>query len=601
MMGFRFILFLCLTLAVPVRAEQAVAKGFIVPPVMFRVGAFGPPCTHATLSAAINAASGSGTTVIRLANNQVYNSINENISGKNLTIEGGFVDCAAPTPQADTRTTLTGAIGSSDSVLEIIGGANERTIVLRDLEIEGGESDADGGGGVEIDGNAIVTFDNLLIAQNLSNNGGGVHVSGAANPVELRFVGGTESLNFNSAALLQNQASGNGGGLYCEQATVRVDGVLRSWLNTAAGRGGGVFLDDCSLTVGQLGADEARLNFMTNQAHSGGGLWAQAGSLVVLRGVRHEFDLNRARDAGGGIVLTGALTAMYADRTSVHMNRVHNENIPMVDIIAHAFGGGLYVANGAEADFDDGLAQSCPMPFDIIGENENEPTCVRFRGNEARTDNPAGTSAGGAIYVNNAELRVRQARLVANASDVGTAVHAAGDATEVLLESVIVDHNSPGDYALSFSAGADATVAFATFNDASDGPYSIQVRDTGTTLGLHASVITDLNHAGVEIDSEATVQVSCLIASLAATVPAIAVPSSGDFVALFDGDYRPSPNSQLIDRCNDTPYAPTSRDVRGVARPVDDPGRTNNPGVYDVGAFERQPDHVFADSFEGDP
>jgi hypothetical protein len=600
MAGYRYAALVALGLLDPARAVPFDDKGFIVPPVMYRVGAFGPPCTHATLSAAIAAASSSGTTVIRLANNQVYNSVNENIVDKNLTIEGGFVDCAANTPQANTRTTLTGAVGSNDSVFEIVGGVDERAVVLRDLEIVGGEADADGGGGVEIDGHALVTFDNLLIAQNRSGNGGGVHVSGAVHPVELRFVGGIESLNLDSAGLLQNEAGTHGGGLYCEQATVRVVGVLRAWLNTATGRGGGVYLDDCNLTVGELGPDEARLSFMTNEAHSGGGLWAQAGSLVTLRGVRHEFDLNRAREAGGGIGLTGALTAMYADRTSVLMNRVHNENVAGVDTNPNAFGGGVYVADDALADFDDGLAQSCPMPFIIPGEPGNEPVCVRFRGNEALTDNPSGVSVGGAIYAGNAELNVRQARLVANSSDLGTAVYAAGGSTEVLLESVIVDHNVPGAFALSFTNGAAATVAFATLSDASD-EASIRVRDSGTTLGFHASVIADLNHPGVEIDSEALVQVSCIVASLAASVPTIAQPQSSDFVGLFDDDYRPSPGSRLIDRCDDTPYAPSSRDVRGVARPVDDPARANDPGVFDVGAYERQPDPVFADSFEGDP
>lgn len=581
---------LALLPATPTRAAGAAAgadpDGIIVPPVVFRVGAFGAPCTHATLPAAIAAASTSGTTEIRLADNQVYNAVNVNIVAKNVTIVGGYVDCAAAAPSDGARTSLIGAPGADDSVIEVVGGESERSILLRNLELEGGEPDADGGGGLEVDGSAVVTLDNVLIAGNASTDGGGVHLSGATNPVELRVAGAASFVGSPG-----NTASDDGGGIYCEQASIRVDASLDVAGNVAEGAGGGFYLDDCDLVVGALGADTVNLEVVVNEALNGGGLWAGNGSLVSWRGERHLFVSNRATQSGGGMAVSGVLTSAFVDSAHFLGNSVVND---LGFLGASAYGGAVHVGGGALADFDGGVPQPCQPP------RQQARACVWFSANRAETLAALGSAHGGAIYVGNGEVRARQARFSANEAETGSAVWASGPATIARFESVIAEANSPGQHAFEFLGGVDATLAYATLVDASD-DEAIRVTGAGTALGLHASVIYGGPVAGVEFDGSATIVVSCLLGAPGSAVPTIDNVFNTDFVDTDTSDYRPSASSRLIDRCTDVPYAPTSRDAIGVLRPVDDPDQADDPGVYDVGAYERLPDLLFADSYETAP
>lgn len=580
-------------------------------PSVFRVGAFGAPCTHATLQAALADATNPFGTEIRLADNQVYNGININIIGKDLSIIGGYTDCSASRPTTGVRTVLSGSVGSGDSVIEIVGGATRREVLLRNLEIRGGEADADGGGGVEIDGNAIVTFDFLKIVDNVSGNGGGVHVSGVAQPVELRILGGTTYIGFYGDG---NIADGHGGGLYCEHASIHGEANLALYSNQATSDGGGAFFDDCSFALvppPQIGAVSTSLFYVNyNSASNGGGLWAQNGSQLVLHYATHSLSGNDAIDLdgaarGGGIGITGAATSLYAQRIRFAYNLA---DATAILIGSSAIGGGLYVGDHAQAVLDGGTSPACR---DYVSNQFDG--CVLFQNNSANAQQGAGPALphafGGGVYVGGgSSLVLRRAQFERNYVQVdddsgyGSAGYANGTGTQFLLESAIVHHNYPDDAmapemaAWVFTGGVDATLAFATLADASNGP-AIQVSGAGTVLALHASALFANPPDDVVFDDQATVQVSCLLGSPFTTVPTIGNLVSTDFVDAVAGDFRPRAHSALIDRCNNTPYAPTSLDMLGYARPLDDPGEPNSPGLFDVGAYER-PDYIFVDGFQ---
>ena len=155
------------------------------------------------------------------------------------------------------------------------------------------------GGAIEVG-----TGDLLLDTSTLSNNavtgppgnGGGLHVTGAAN------VAVVDSL------VTGNFAAAEGGGLWnSATGTMSVDGTFITF-NTASGDdatngGGGLFNDGGTLTV--FGG-EISDNLATGVSGSGGGLFSVDGD-VTLTDV--FFDFNSANRAGGGIeIIAGSLT-----------------------------------------------------------------------------------------------------------------------------------------------------------------------------------------------------------------------------------------------------------------------------------------------------
>ncbi|MCB1601840.1 MAG: hypothetical protein KDI66_17590, partial [Xanthomonadales bacterium] len=96
-------------------------------------------CTHTDLALAISQAqSNPGTDFIHIARNQSYSAVALNISNQSVWLIGGYSDCADTVPSG--RTTLNGAGGAADSVIEILAGdGSVRDVYLQNLAITGGE------------------------------------------------------------------------------------------------------------------------------------------------------------------------------------------------------------------------------------------------------------------------------------------------------------------------------------------------------------------------------------------------------------------------------------------------------------------------------
>ncbi|MEO6690297.1 MAG: hypothetical protein ABIS07_12520, partial [Dokdonella sp.] len=104
----------------------------------YTVGA-GTGCTHATIAAALASAEASaGADTIRVTRSGTY--AQQAISfttGQDLTLTGGYADCATQTQDA-TYTTIDGAGGAHAPVMTITGNTGS-SIHLRKLTISGGD------------------------------------------------------------------------------------------------------------------------------------------------------------------------------------------------------------------------------------------------------------------------------------------------------------------------------------------------------------------------------------------------------------------------------------------------------------------------------
>jgi predicted outer membrane repeat protein len=566
---------------------HAADKGLVILPTVYRVGASGPPCTHATLAAALAAAPAQGVTIIRLADNQAYTGVNVNFSARNITIEGGYADCAATTSTGN-RTVLNGGAAAADSVIEIASGSTAREVELRHLEIRGGTEDADGGGGLQVEGETQLTLVNVRFRNNASTT---------ADPVELHLPPGGAT---GAVVISDNSASGDGGGIFCDGAQIRVDGTLQVSSNAASdasGGGGGMALSDCALTVGQPGSDPAELLLSNNTASSGGGLRADDGSTLLLRGARTDFINNRARNAGGGFAVSGTGTLLVASSLYMSVNHVSaNGGSPA--------GGAISVGSGAEVTISQDIepCRTLALPptraCNTIRNSYVESTfgfgfgalgaAIAVRGSLDTHLTLAQTYLGGNHFVENGDLAEGSA-LYAENSGMGT--------TRVELESVIIDGNTGGGAELVLGEGADAELGFTSINVSAEGDPAIRT-EAGAVVELHGTA--SLADTLIDASAGGTVSGSCnFLAPGDDSLASVGVTALSDFVDAGNGDLRPLAGATTLDRCSDEQFAPQYPDALGRERPVDVPELPNSPGPFDAGAYEFVPEPVFSDGFEG--
>lgn len=181
-----------------------------------------------------------------------------------VAIYGGFTGVETLRDQRDweaNQTILSGEIGGPDAddncyhVLSTNGLYNTgRTAVLDGFIIrDGGVANPPtkywGGGIFSLD--AILNLANLVITENIADDGGGLYING-----------GTVTLE--NVLFVRNMAIDDGGGVYTNNTDSRFNNVV-FLLNYAQDAGGGMAVAYSSLTI-------TNTSFLQNQARSGGGL-----------------------------------------------------------------------------------------------------------------------------------------------------------------------------------------------------------------------------------------------------------------------------------------------------------------------------------------
>ena len=592
------------------------------------VGSAGDGCDYTSLQAAINAVPATAIARINLANTGNYFGGTYLIQDKSVRIVGGYDSCSAGVP---TGTTTLNA-NSNGRVFHIIGSANPSATVLENLIITNGSGDNEGGGGIRIEGRPGL-LGVRLINTSLNNNqsavdGGAIKVVATDEqapdglyPTLLELANTAQDNNSISGqtVITQNSAERDGGGIACRSSstqfaspTVRIDrGFL---LNNSAGRdGGGISSVGCSLRL-YLASPTVIGGLMGNAAGRNGGGLSQEGSLALIYGgVQADYGYsgyasmirnNSAIESGGGIY--------------VHDGTVQARSI-IVDGNKARRGAGLASYHGAFVNLIGESGQTCAEPANALA---GFALCNRIQNNEITLSGEQNNPGGAAWYVHLGQSRLDIDRtLITGNFQAPIASGGAGVRPsvgfirygQVNITNSVLSGNSMGQHLISMVNFSSLDIRYSTIADNSD---LNRVIDLDSSTELHVYIGSSIIHQpGAQIFVapdyvEGSRQMRCVIghqdsSELDVTTLAFYSQIDPEFADPANGDFRPGPNSPAIDYCDDFDIdSNTTLDFahqpRGLGWPDPITAAPNRipDGVYDLGAWELQPDRLFRDRFE---
>lgn len=549
------------------------------------------------INAAANDANGADTTIIRVADSGAYGGRGYNINFANdqdLSIVGGYASCDSDDPSG--RTTLD-AGGAPDSVIEIgPGGAQQRAVELSNLVLAGGTDDPDDGGGLEIDELNFVALSNVVIENNGSEYGGGIHIDG--NGIE----GDTSLWILDRTFVRGNAAAVDGGGVYCEdRALVLMDDFTSVNDNQADRDGGGLFLLGCDATLFTSFPGGIYENVA---GRHGGGIASQGGTVSVRGNGEFVFgnpaepaavDNNRSGQNGGGIY-----AVFDATLNLVNAIVVGND----AGVSATGLGGGVYMSfatalnvlrSVAAADCHDPVRCS-EISFNTAdgggGVWSSGPATVDI--SQTFFENNAADGSGTALMVNNngggpsdrAAVRLEGNVIAGNDADrtqptnaIQTVLEFQSNADVTLIHNTIADNivGSAGHLIGGFD-NLDIRAYANIFWESQGGVFSVQPWDADTVGQVYCAVAFETSD--LPPDNTAVIDAD----------PRFRDPDSGD--------YHLIPNSPALDFCDQDGYTPAHGDMDDQTRANDWPFVANGRGPYDLGADESFDPTLFADGFE---
>lgn len=551
-----------------------------------------PECDYTTIQAAVDAwaaAPSSDAITIVISNTQSYPAsaitIPTPVASTGLELRGDMPGCRLGAPSG--HVVLDGAGNSGEPVVSIDGavaGDDRRfNITLGPaLEITGGHV-AGNGGGLRLRGNAVATLFEAIVHDNSAVNGGGVSVEAtAAGAPHLVMVG-----NQQAATIRDNAASQDGGGMYCSDATTYCDRYCLIAGNTAGRNGGGVAQQSCETGIypsKSSGENDPNVGLRENTAvGDGGGAWASGGYFSVVGSPPLKpapVVGNTAGGNGGGLYFTNA-SAFSNTQTGVQFD----------DNQADGDGGALFTDSG----------------FLQIGAGFTWSGCKVFDGCPRFLRNHAGGSGGAIALSGSAKGLVSDTMFSDNDATHASVIQAsiAGTGLSLTNTQIAGNHGAPE---LLRSAGGYIDLRYVTIADNGGDDDTLIRFDAPGSFGATNSVLYDLEGAasGVVViaPTGTTFHVDCTLVGddsgldgVTGVTNLIVADPQWDTSGLYPvGLYVPGPDSPAVDACGPGPG--NIPDFLGNARPQD-LAKPDGAGMYDMGAVERLPDHLFGDGFEG--
>lgn len=569
---------------------------------IYSVGGTG--CTHPSVQAAVAAAAANagGPHVIRLPEStfSAFAGVVVSNPQADITIEGGYANCAASAPQAGARTTLD-ANDAARHIRITNTAATPRRLTLRQLVLDRGSADI--GGAIRADGRVVVVLDaDTSVRRSSAQRGGGIAIGIAGSGEAELHVQGGSSVRANSAS----DADTGGGGIFAGAYARVVLGPSTIEQNAAAGHGGGIHLAGPAGGGLVVTPGEGTVSISNNRAHvgrpavaggggEGGGIYAFRRDIVVdaPQGAtnRHGFVLagNRAYSGGG-------VAARNDDQAGSEPN-LSFANTAFALNEAHDVGGALF-ANG-RVWVAIGHASTAPCPaFWLVGYTWS---CSTFLGNEAGA--VGAEAAAGAIHFRmgsapSSLLTVTRTEFRGNASAGSVATILSY--TDTLGGTTLVERSTfSGNTAQSVDSTGSRALASITgslvtrfrYNTVLDNDVQNLLRTQN--IDLQGSILwapsATANFAGA---APTVVHNDCLVTRLGDQIPGF-----GDPARVFALDpridpalYRPAPASPAIDACDGLGFAPGEDHYR-TAPFADTPGVPDRfgdaAGRHDLGAVER--------------
>jgi len=522
-----------------------------------------------------------------------------------IAIRGGYDSCAdarndlVTDPSARTRLRADGAV--SMLLRQSPASLTPTPVVLERLDLRQPVPPATPDAAIRAE-----SIDLQLIRSSIDgfagNAGGAIRVvSGRVHLVEAR--------------LAANHAF-TGGGILCINGAVMIDG--RSLLQgNRAERGGAVFADGCELVV------EARpeahppglLNhgLIANEAvDAGGALFVRNGQLRIQGGPHCEASSpvnclaslalvrdNRAGNAGGGIVLSGAASAL------LRFVELHGNRAPE--------GGGIKLRDSAALAIGEGALPPGQRPG-----CENLGFCQRISGNgpDSILLSP-GSRGGGAIRASGGQVHVLNTWFENNYADIGNVVLAESGATVLLEQSIIRQWNAPDPEITQWlpdtrsvlhARGAELALRQMTLlrehgNSVDVGQPTLIRGENGSDVAVDNSIALGWGWSELHFDIEPErASGACNLvnqANLPLPFQASAIFIPAQEPSLFDPDapFSPSATSGARDRCPQHPGLDLALDIHGRSRvQLLNPTAAATP--LDIGAVEASGPLLFSNGFE---
>ena len=566
------------TASMPVAAGQLLA--------VYRVGA-GAGCGYATVQGALDAARlAAGPAVVRIARNRGYTAQALEIADSDhVELAGGYDDCLDTSPSE--RTVLDGSGGAAASVVTVTGNGE---VVLRRLEITGGDAGTGDGGGLRVLGNGEVVVSDTLIHYNSAARGGGIFADAA--PFQLlqrvRLVD-TSAVQFNGASF--------GGGVYVTLSSFESE-RSRICCNLVSDSGAAIF----ATRSARVRLDRTLVD-QNEAALDGGGLHASGGATVAFFGRgpgTASIIANRAGRHGGGVYVLAdapnqttrvdAWSALIGGQSGEDGAGVHvREDNPNP---AAGRASAIFAAN--EFAPETGLALApVELSRSVTGAPPGAPThaayAVRARDGLAqlRLFRTRVTRSRGAplFRVEGATGALGASVLLVDAEisdNTGEGLVFAPSGGNLVLDRVTVAANAFGAAPL-FDVGA---VELALLQSIVYQPGTVIARTTGPSLPLARHLLV---HDASSLPADVTI---------AQGDPRFVRLSPPDSIRA--SDLRLAPDSPAID------FAPAdavgqvdARDLDGWPRPIDLADAPDEFGPLDLGAYETQlGDALFEHGFE---
>ena len=228
-------------------------------------------------------------------------------------------------PMITSKTTITGpgpanltvtrAVGTDIRIFHLNGANASQGIRIEGMTIANGAPrttlDILDGGGINVDAGGADVLDNVVVKDNVADEGGGV------------YVGPGASLDVFRSTIDSNDAVTHGGGIAnAGQLTVNSSTIVRNELSGPLAGGGGIWCCEVSTNSTYITNSTIAMNSAT---YAGGGVYSGNGSLDVESStiVRNTSDSNNdglGADDGGGIFVTPAASQTHTGNTILAEN-----------------------------------------------------------------------------------------------------------------------------------------------------------------------------------------------------------------------------------------------------------------------------------------
>lgn len=482
-----------------------------------------------------------------LRNNHAPSGDGGAVSARDGTLD---INISDSTLQSNTASGNGGAIALSSGTLDFTGWWDVRN------NTAGGN-----GGAVAVVGTGIANFrasgaGSSLIGNQATGNGGALYINNAST-MQLHSVNGY------LLSLSGNQADGNGGAAYADNgAYFDMYGRVVATANSAGGNGGVFYLTRGSrVLLDDYINDTPELR--ENSAQNGGAIYAQDSPNVRCDGavLGSNADGNHATaGAGGALYLSGSI--FNADNCTFRNSRAtqHGGAIAAYTSTLNIFATYPPLAEVAQAvELERGLYSTTASAAKVCDPLIEQ--CSAFYGNVADSDSNS-SGDGGAIYTNDSTLNVQYTYLYRNSARFGGGIYQTGASAAAEVANTLVYSNTSNSGGLHRNAGA-FTLAHVTLANnlvgAGFAGTATVVTNTiawGNTAGGFMIVPT-LTSCNIDQSGNAGVNVD----------PQFMSPGAGE-------NYRLSASSPAIDAC----ATGLPLDLDNIARPIGD--------LFDMGAYE---------------